>query len=167
MKYVEKMYQWIPDIIMSGTLFMFWILAGFVTGCTMKPPDSRLEDRLAQIEAGVLFTLDTLQKGDWDSVCVIRPYEDTERALNGKVIGRTEAKTVNQNVLFDHICTLLFLKGDKVSELCTIKRQTTDFASLSDTLCIYERKTVFMMNEDRRVFIDYSPPVSLPPFNTF
>lgn len=147
MKRVMKKNPWIPDVC-SG-IFLLSIL---IASCR-ETVDTSLEDRLAQIETGALFTLDTLQQGDWDSVCIIRPYEDAEKVLKGKVIGREEAKTVSNNVLFDDFCTLLLMKENSITQLYTIGRQSADFAALLDTIYTFGRKTVFRINADRKVSV--------------
>ncbi|AEW21734.1 hypothetical protein BFO_2212 [Tannerella forsythia 92A2] len=109
-----------------------------------------------------MFTLDTLWQGDWDFVCIISPYQDDKEILREKNISREKAKLVRNNVFFDSVCTLLFMEGNYVKEVLTVKRNIADFAIPSDTVRVFGRKTILRMNMDRKISVYVSSLVLLP-----
>ena len=60
--------------------FLFGLFLILTVNC-QNSSDTRLENRLRQIETGKLFTLDTLWQGDWDSVCIISAERSEERRV--------------------------------------------------------------------------------------
>ena len=141
--------------------FLFGLFLIFTANC-QNSSDTRLENRLRQIETGKLFTLDTLWQGDWDFVCIISPYQDDKEILREKNISREKAKLVRNNVFFDSVCTLLFMEGNYVKEVLTVKRNIADFAIPSDTVRVFGRKTILRMNMDRKISVYVSSLVLLP-----
>ena len=142
--------------------FLFGLFLILTVNC-QNSSETRLENRLRQIETGKLFTLDTLWQGDWDSVCIISPYQDDKEILRGKDISREKAKLVRNNVFFDSVCTLLFfMEGNYVKEVLTVKRNIADFAIPSDTVRVFGRKTILRMNMDRKISVYVSSLVLLP-----
>ena len=71
---------------------------------------------------------------DWDTMIVIKPY-DSRTASDEKIdMGYAgDRDAILDNTLYDSICTLLFLKGNKLVAFSSIYRNVIDFSKLGKT----------------------------------
>ncbi|GAB6963263.1 hypothetical protein JCM17724A_20120 [Prevotella fusca JCM 17724] len=93
-------------------------------------------DNLKSIQkSGTCLAVHELYKDeDWDTMIVIKPY-DSRTASDEKIdMGYAgDRDAILDNTLYDSICTLLFLKGNKLVAFSSIYRNVIDFSKLGKT----------------------------------
>ena len=93
-------------------------------------------DSLKSIQkSGTCLAVHELYKDeDWDTMIVIKPY-DSRTASDEKIdMGYAgDRDAILDNTLYDSICTLLFLKGNKLVAFSSIYRNVIDFSKLGKT----------------------------------
>lgn len=113
------------------------ILLVAITWCINIPyQEVNVTDNLKSIQkSGTYLAVHELYKDeDWDTMIVIKPY-DSRTASDEKIdmgyAGDWDA--ILDNTLYDSICTLLFLKGNKLVAFSSIYRNVIDFSKLGKT----------------------------------
>ena len=115
------------------------ILLVAITWCINIPYQEvnvNVTDNLKSIQkSGTCLAVHELYKDeDWDTMIVIKPY-DSRTASDEKIdMGYAgDRDAILDNTLYDSICTLLFLKGNKLVAFSSIYRNVIDFSKLGKT----------------------------------
>lgn len=113
------------------------ILLVAITWCINIPyQEVNVTDNLKSIQkSGTCLAVHELYKDeDWDTMIVIKPY-DSRTASDEKIdMGYAgDRDAILDNTLYDSICTLLFLKGNKLVAFSSIYRNVIDFSKLGKT----------------------------------
>ena len=116
-------------------IFLSIILIGAIILCINAPyHEVNLNNNLQSIqEIETSISVHDLYKDkDWDKMIVIKPY-DSRTASNEKIdMGYGgDRDAILDNTFYDSICTLLFLKENKLIAFSSVYRNIIDFSSLS------------------------------------
>lgn len=131
-------------------IFFSVILIGAIIWCVNVPyREVNLNDNLQTLRKNeTCFSVHELYKDkDWDTMIVIKPYDSRTASDENIDMGYTgDRAAILDNTLFDSICTLLFIKGNKLVAFSSIYRNVTDFNSLNkasykstDKICIVNK----------------------------
>ena len=111
------------------------VLIGAIAWCANTPyREVNLNENIQRIKnSNTCFSVHELYKEKpWDTMLVVKPY-DSRTASDEKIdmgyAGDREA--VRDNILYDSICTLLFLKNNKLVAFTSIYRNIIDFSNLN------------------------------------
>lgn len=116
-------------------IFFSVVLIGAIIWCVNAPyREVNLNDNLQKIQkAETCFSVHELYKDkDWDTMIVIKPYDNrivSDDKIDMGYAGDRDA--ILDNTLFDSICTLLFIKENKLVAFSSIYRNVIDFNSLN------------------------------------
>ena len=131
-------------------IFFSVILIGAIIWCVNVPyREVNLNDNLQTLRKNeTCFSVHELYKdNDWDTMIVIKPYDSRTASDENIDMGYAgDRAAILDNTLFDSICTLLFIKGNKLVAFSSIYRNVTDFNSLNkasykstDKICIVNK----------------------------
>ena len=123
-----------------------------LTGCRNSKESNVLNQQLALIEANATFSLDSLQRDDWNVCYLIRPYANADSLLQALKTRNSESALVRNNAQFnDGVTTLLFVKDNRIIDVQTISRKVMDFAALPDSINQFYPASKLMINSQREV----------------
>ena len=116
-------------------IFLSIILIGAIILCINAPyHEVNLNNNLQSIQETEtsISVHDLYKEKDWDKMIVIKPY-DSRTASNEKIdMGYSgDRDAILDNTFYDSICTLLFLKENKLIAFSSVYRNIIDFSSLS------------------------------------
>ncbi len=116
-------------------IFLSIILIGAIILCINAPyHEVNLNNKLQSIQETEtsISVHDLYKEKDWDKMIVIKPY-DSRTASNKKIdMGYGgDRDAILDNTFYDSICTLLFLKENKLIAFSSVYRNIIDFSSLS------------------------------------
>lgn len=118
-------------------LFSF-ILVGAIIWCVKAPyREMNLNDNLQSIQkAETCIPVHELYKEkEWDTMIVIKPYDTITASDENIDMGYAgDRDAILDNTLFDSICTLLFIKENKLVAFSSIYRNVIDFNTLNKTV---------------------------------
>lgn len=131
-------------------IFFSVILIGAIIWCVNVPyREVNLNDNLQTLQKNeTCFSVYELYKDkDWDTMIVIKPYDSRTASDENIDMGYAgDRAAILDNTLFDSICTLLFIKGNRLVAFSSIYRNVTDFNSLNkasykstDKICIVNK----------------------------
>ena len=113
------------------------ILIGAIIWCVNAPyREVNLNDNLETIQKSesCISVHELYKDKDWDTMIVIKPYDKRTASDERIDMGYAgDRAAILDNTLFDSICTLLFIKGNKLVAFSSIYRNVIDFSSLSKT----------------------------------
>lgn len=118
-------------------IFFSVILIGAIIWCVNTPyREVNLNDNLQTIQKSeTCISVHELYKDkEWDTMIVIKPYDNhtaSDEKIDMGYAGDRDA--ILDNTLFDSICTLLFIKDNKLVAFSSIYRNVIDFSSLGKT----------------------------------
>ena len=113
------------------------VLIGAIAWCANTPyREVNLNENIQRIKnLNTCFSVHELYKEKpWDTMIVVKPY-DSRTASDEKIdMGYAgDRDAILDNTLFDSICTLLFIKDNKLVAFSSIYRNVIDFNSLGKT----------------------------------
>lgn len=116
-------------------IFLSIILIGAIILCINTPyHEVNLNNNLQSIQETEtsISVHDLYKEKDWDKMIVIKPY-DSRTASNEKIdMGYGgDRDAILDNTFYDSICTLLFLKENKLIAFSSVYRNIIDFSSLN------------------------------------
>ncbi|MDN4754759.1 hypothetical protein QYZ87_09560 [Porphyromonadaceae bacterium W3.11] len=115
-----------------------------------------LETKVERIEVDKVFSLDTIQGGDWTHFYVVIPYMDSDSLIeaNGIICSYTDMSELRRLTMFDDINTLLILKEDRLKKIEALSRSIIDFSGIVRVDSVkFSRYQPFIMNKGRSVSI--------------
>lgn len=118
------------------TILTVILLVAIIWCINIPYQEVNVTDNLKSIQkSGTCLAVHELYKDeDWDTMIVIKPY-DSRTASDEKIdMGYAgDRNAILDNTLYDSICTLLFLKGNKLVAFSSIYRNVIDFSKLGKT----------------------------------
>lgn len=118
------------------TILTVILLVAIIWCINIPYQEVNVTDNLKSIQkSGTCLAVHELYKDeDWDTMIVIKPY-DSRTASDEKIdMGYAgDRDAILDNTLYDSICTLLFLKGNKLVAFSSIYRNVIDFSKLGKT----------------------------------
>ncbi|WP_455063753.1 hypothetical protein [Prevotella fusca] len=118
------------------TILTVILLVAIIWCINIPYQEVNVTDNLKSIQkSGTCLAIHELYKDeDWDTMIVIKPY-DSRTASDEKIdMGYAgDRDAILDNILYDSICTLLFLKGNKLVAFSSIYRNVIDFSKLGKT----------------------------------
>ena len=118
------------------TILTVILLVAIIWCINIPYQEVNVTDSLKSIQkSGTCLAVHELYKDeDWDTMIVIKPY-DSRTASDEKIdMGYAgDRDAILDNTLYDSICTLLFLKGNKLVAFSSIYRNVIDFSKLGKT----------------------------------
>ena len=118
------------------TILTVILLIAIIWCINIPYQEVNVTDSLKSIQkSGTCLAVHELYKDeDWDTMIVIKPY-DSRTASDEKIdMGYAgDRDAILDNTLYDSICTLLFLKGNKLVAFSSIYRNVIDFSKLGKT----------------------------------
>lgn len=118
------------------TILTIILLVAIIWCINIPYQEVNVTDSLKSIQkSGTCLAVHELYKDeDWDTMIVIKPY-DSRTASDEKIdMGYAgDRDAILDNTLYDSICTLLFLKGNKLVAFSSIYRNVIDFSKLGKT----------------------------------
>lgn len=118
------------------TILTIILLVAIIWCINIPYQEVNVTDNLKSIQkSGTCLAVHELYKDeDWDTMIVIKPY-DSRTASDEKIdMGYAgDRDAILDNTLYDSICTLLFLKGNKLVAFSSIYRNVIDFSKLGKT----------------------------------
>ncbi|WP_455541607.1 hypothetical protein [Prevotella fusca] len=118
------------------TILTIILLVAIIWCINIPYQEVNVTDSLESIQkSGTCLAVHELYKDeDWDTMIVIKPY-DSRTASDEKIdMGYAgDRDAILDNTLYDSICTLLFLKGNKLVAFSSIYRNVIDFSKLGKT----------------------------------
>ena len=118
------------------TILTIILLVAIIWCINIPYQEVNVTDNLKSIQkSGTCLAVHELYKDeDWDTMIVIKPY-DSRTASDEKIdMGYAgDRDAILDNTLYDSICTLLFLKGNKLFAFSSIYRNVIDFSKLGKT----------------------------------
>lgn len=115
------------------TILTVILLVAIIWCINIPYQEVNVTDNLKSIQkSGTCLAVHELYKDeDWDTMIVIKPY-DSRTASDEKIdMGYAgDRDAILDNTLYDSICTLLFLKGNKLVAFSSIYRNVIDFSKL-------------------------------------
>lgn len=115
------------------TILTVILLVAIIWCINIPYQEVNVTDSLKSIQkSGTCLAVHELYKDeDWDTMIVIKPY-DSRTASDEKIdMGYAgDRDAILDNTLYDSICTLLFLKGNKLVAFSSIYRNVIDFSKL-------------------------------------
>lgn len=118
------------------TILTIILLVAIIWCINIPYQEVNVTDSLKSIQkSGTCLAVHELYKDeDWDTMIVVKPY-DSRTASDEKIdMGYAgDRDAILDNTLYDSICTLLFLKGNKLVAFSSIYRNVIDFSKLGKT----------------------------------
>lgn len=118
------------------TILTVILLVAIIWCINIPYQEVNVTDSLKSIQkSGTCLAVHELYKDeDWDTMIVIKPY-DSRTASDEKIdMGYAgDRDAILDNTLYDSICTLLFLKENKLVAFSSIYRNVIDFSKLGKT----------------------------------
>ncbi|MGP1550707.1 MAG: hypothetical protein ACTTI4_08320 [Prevotella fusca] len=118
------------------TILTVILLVAIIWCINIPYQEVNVTDSLKSIQkSGTCLAVHELYKDeDWDTMIVIKPY-DSRTASDEKIdMGYAgDRDAILDNTLYDSICTLLFLKGNKLVAFSSIYCNVIDFSKLGKT----------------------------------
>lgn len=118
------------------TILTVILLVAIIWCINIPYQEVNVTDNLKSIQkSGTCLAVHELYKDeDWDTMIIIKPY-DSRTASDEKIdMGYAgDRDAILDNTLYDSICTLLFLKGNKLVAFSSIYRNVIDFSKLGKT----------------------------------
>lgn len=118
------------------TILTIILLVAIIWCINIPYQEVNVTDSLKSIQkSGTCLAIHELYKDeDWDTMIVVKPY-DSRTASDEKIdMGYAgDRDAILDNTLYDSICTLLFLKGNKLVAFSSIYRNVIDFSKLGKT----------------------------------
>ncbi|MDO4695203.1 hypothetical protein [Porphyromonas sp.] len=137
-----------------STAFIVIVFLCSITSCRKESHvfSKELESKIERIEVDKVFSLDTIQGGEWTHFCIITPYMDPDSLITTNNIKCKEADLSELKTLtmLDNINTLLILRADMLKKVEILSRSVIDFSDIAQTdLGIFSSNQTFIINKNR------------------
>lgn len=114
-----------------------------------------LERKILGLELDSVFSLDTIQSGDWTHFGVVTPYMKSDSLILARGIICTEADQaeIRQWSTREGVNMLLILRHDTLKKVEVLSRSVLDFCSIeaSDSFNVFSRLQAFVVAQDSSV----------------
>lgn len=141
-------------IIRHVFLLSFSIL--ILLGCNSRNGNKAIELKLAKLEVGSAFSLDTINTNtQWDRFYIVGPYQYD--ALRKKIDIPDYIKDIT---LTEGYCVIVFLKGSLMVESLSVARNIIDFSDsnnngdFNDDHDVILPNTVFVLKDGRKAVFE-------------
>lgn len=110
----------------------------------------KIDIELIDLHAESEFSLDTFNSSDWDSLYILKPYQQID--TNRYNISESVLNRLKNNAMIDTYCSLLFFKGNQLVNYSFIPRSVADFSKIEGKTT-FPSNQKFKLNDERIVFI--------------
>lgn len=100
---------------------------------------------LEMLDSGSTFRLDTINKADWDSLYIVKPYGKINP--NKYSMPESVLKKINSTISSDNYCSLLFIKNNQVINYSIVPRNPIDFS-------MWEMEEINTFPSDQEYIVD-------------
>lgn len=125
-------------------------------GCNSTIENKGFESKLAKVEVGSAFVLDTINtKVQWDQLYIVGPYQ--YEAVNKKV---NISSRIKNTTLTEGNCVLVFVKEKQVVDYLSVPRSVVDFCDsnnngdFNDDTNAIRSNAVFILTEGRKAVLE-------------
>lgn len=133
-------------------VFLLSLSILILVGCNSRNGNKEIELRLAKLEVGSAFSLDTINTNtQWDQFYVVGPYQ--YEVLREKI---DIPEYIKEATLTEGCCVLVFMKGGVVVESWNVARDIIDFSDsnnngdFNDDHDVILPNTVFVLKDGRK-----------------
>ena len=133
-------------------VFLLSLSILILVGCNSRNGNKEIELRLAKLEIGSAFSLDTINtNAQWDRFYIVGPYQYD--ALRKKIYIPDYIKDIT---LTEGYCVLVFMKGSLMVESLNVARDIIDFSDsnnngdFNDDHDVILPNTVFVLKDGRK-----------------
>lgn len=145
------------------SLFILGLFVFSLFGCRQQLENKHIENKLAKIEIGSVFSLYDMNTRDkWDCLYIVTPYR--YEVVNKQVDIPSRIKHFS---LTEAHCVLVFVKNKEMVSYSVVPRNTVDFCDLNDNgdfnddvIRIAAPNAVFELKERRKAVLLPTIPLS-------
>lgn len=139
---------------------IYSVFALFLLACNPSPnllENNTVEQRLSQVQIDTPFSLDTLNRVDWDTLFIVKPYSFADLDKHNLQIPKEIKQDLETNSIANEgLCVLLFIKDHKLVNYARIPRTTSaDFAFIDKANNGMAANTTFMISDSSRTIQIY------------